>query len=202
MLFASSYKVAAKAVQGKRLVVGGRVGWILKAKGFSRVQNDAGVYRPVVEMKPGQIFCPRMRNAILILVACLDGDEPGGCVLIDEIELNGLIVKGPGRVSEALGLEDPKAFGRIREDGCDLVMDIEGVRLRTPPALKVRSCRPLGKAVLEKHMPRLVKMYRARKAAESDCTFEIVLRECVSNCREESELRSWLREQERRYSAT
>lgn len=201
MLFRNSYKAAASAVQGKRLVVGSRAGWILKAKGFSRAQNDEGVYRPVIDMKPGQVFCPRMRNAILILVACFDGEEPGGCVLIDEIELNGLIVKGPGRVSEALGLEEPKVIGRIREDGCDLVMEIEGIRPAKAPAVDVR-CRSLGKGTLEKYIPRLVKMYRLRKAVETDCTFEVMLQECVKNCREESALRNWLRDQERRFKAS
>lgn len=200
-MFAVSYKDAASAAQGKRLVVGGRVAWVLRAKGFSRVQNDGGVYRPVMEMDPGQVFCPRMRNAILILVACYDGGKPGGCVLIDEIEIGGEIVKGPGRVSDALGLQEAKAVGQIREDGCDLVLEIEGIRQKPPPALQLNPRRSLGKVVLEKYMARLVKVYRLRKAAEVACTFEAVLKECVEHCRQENELRAWLRDQEHRYKA-
>lgn len=113
--FQQSCKPLAKALVGKTLKVGEKSFQILKAEGYPRKDNEKGIYAPILEMRPGTVYCPPHRGGLLFLIACLDGQGPGGCVLIREVSLDGAVIKGPGRVTEALGIVEPKSEGRCTE---------------------------------------------------------------------------------------
>ena len=121
-----TYARLAKDIQGRVLHLGNNWYTIVEAQGFSRKQNDAGLYRPLLEMAPGTVYFARHRNALLFLIACKDGQGTGGCVLIREIlDQESAVHSGPGAVSAALGVEDHGATGTITEraDG-DLVLTV------------------------------------------------------------------------------
>lgn len=193
MDFSLSYKEFTKSLLGKKLQVGSHQAWILGAQGFSRKQNDTGLYRPILELAAGSVYCPRQRNSILFLIACHDGTTPGGCVLVREIEIEGSIFEGPGRVTEALGLAEAKAVGMIVEQEDQLILQIDGIvspKLQTKRSVKSR----LGPVAFEREMPRLILAFRRKKALLPELTFQGMLDECAKNCSDERELRRWLRE--------
>ena len=195
MLFEFSYKEAAQATIGRTLVTGQGQCVILRAKGFSRASNDAPLYKPMLELRPGDVFTPRRRNAILLLTVCNDGSQSGGCVLIDAIEINGRVIEGPGRVSQALGLEIPKDPGRMveREDG---VLELRMSRLGSPKLpsqpVRKRNSNGLGDAALAKHMPAIAKKF-LKLPANGRSSFEEYLNKLLADCHDESMLRRRLR---------
>jgi 3-methyladenine DNA glycosylase Mpg len=113
--FQQSCKTLARALVGKTLRVGEKSFQILKAEGYPRKDNETGIYAPILEMRPGAVYCPPHRGGLLFLIACPDGQGPGGCVLIREVSFEGTAIKGPGRVAEALGITDAKSSGRLTE---------------------------------------------------------------------------------------
>lgn len=195
MIFETSYKQASAALIGRTLTTGTGQCVILGAKGFSRSSNDAPLYKPMLELRPGDVFTPRLRNAILLLTVCMDGKRSGGCVLINAIEINGHVVKGPGRVSEALGLTVPKDPGRMleREDG---TLELRMSRLGPPkPAsqpVRKRNTNGLGDATLSKHMPAIAKKF-LKLPADGRSSFEEYLNQLLTDCHDERELRRRLR---------
>ncbi len=96
-----SPKKVAQDLSGKVVKHGKIRAVIKKAQGFSRKENQAGIYEPLLEMEPGGIYLPWNR-AILFLIATHDRGAPGGCVLIREIEIKGVLYKGPQKVAEQL----------------------------------------------------------------------------------------------------
>lgn len=198
-LFEFSHKELAKALLGRTIVVESRNVVILEAKGFSRKENDAGIYKPIVFLQPGQVYCPRSRNAILLLIACKDGMDIGGCVLVRAIEVDGAVVEGPGRVSDALGITDAKAQGLVRElpDGT-LTLEmplLEPPKVRPGVAAsgKKRAGNGLGEETLRRHMPAIAKAYLKAKRADPALTFEGMLNALLAECKDEASLRKRLR---------
>lgn len=118
--FQENFLRAAKEAVGKKIKVGAKEAEVLEAQGFSRRENDTPLYTPILSMQPGQVYCPRYRGAILFLVACRDG----GCALIKKISINGTVHKGPGKVSEALGLTEHGQSGTLTESRGLLILRI------------------------------------------------------------------------------
>lgn len=114
MDFSVGYKQAAKSLVGQKLVVGNREAEIVSAKGYSRKENEDPLYAPILDLEPGQVYCPRFRGAILLLIACNDGVSRGGCILVKEVRIGDEIHKGPGRVTAALGITEHGTTGAIK----------------------------------------------------------------------------------------
>lgn len=123
--FQQSYRQLAKALIGRTFTFKRKEVEILQAQGFPRTENEAPLYAPVIDMKPGEVFCPRHRGGILLLIACLDGNGPGGCILIRKVKIGDETYNGPGRVSEALKIEEHKTTGRISEVRGNLILEID-----------------------------------------------------------------------------
>jgi 3-methyladenine DNA glycosylase Mpg len=123
-LFSQSHKQLAKSLTGKKIRVGEIEAEILKAEGYSRRENEAPTYAPVLKMKPGSVYCPRHRGGLLVLIACNDGESPGGCVLIRKVSIDGTTHNGPGRVAQALGIDESKTEGRLKESNGTLTLHI------------------------------------------------------------------------------
>jgi hypothetical protein len=194
LFFDLSYKDAAKAVVGRTLVAGSRQAVILETQGFSRASNDAPLYKPMLELRPGDVFTPRQRNAILTLIVCMDGGQSGGCVILRSIEINGGIITGPGRVSEALGMTIPKDPGRVEEHD-DGTLELKMARLgpaKMPKPVRERRGNGIGDAVLTRQMPSIVKRF-LHLSAEKRGTFESYLNTLLDGCHDESELRRRMR---------
>jgi hypothetical protein len=106
-------KTIARLLLGKSIIFGSTQATILKAQAFSREENSQdGLYRPLLEMSPGEVYCARRRNAVLLLFVTLDNGRVGGCVLIRTVEVNRSIYDGPGKTSAELGLNDHGRKGR------------------------------------------------------------------------------------------
>lgn len=114
-MFANEYRTVAHALVGKTIQLDAHSIQILEAEGYSKKSNQSAPYTPITTMRPGQIFCPRHRGGLLVLVACHDRNAPGGCVLIRKIQKNGRIINGPGRVAQALGITEPETRGVIKQ---------------------------------------------------------------------------------------
>lgn len=110
-------QVVADKLVGATLVVGEVEVTILVTEPFRRKTNATGIYKPMLDMAPGQFFGPKSRNSILPLITALDHGQHGGCVIIRTIEVNGEIYDGPGRTSERLGITESRTIGSVvRED--------------------------------------------------------------------------------------
>ena len=192
-IFELPYKPLAKELVGKTMVVGQHRVTIMDAQGYPRSENDTGVYKPVVDMQPGEVFVPRHRNAFLFLIACKDGENTGGCVLVREIELDGHLYKGPGTVTQALGIQTHAATGKLheREIG-ELSLSMDGVAPPAdPPRDKAAKARKMSEALLSKHMPNIVKAW---KKSSQGTTFLDFTNKLVAECPDEAALRKRLRE--------
>lgn len=189
MIFERSFKEAAKTIIGRQLVVGTEVAIVLEAQGFSRESNNTSLYRSLLSLQPGDVFIPRRRNAVLTLIACMDGKQTGGCVLIRGIELNGKeIIQGPGKVSHALHLRVPKDPGRILEcDDGSLELHMERIGPPRPPPKKPRLQTSIGQAGITKCMPMIAKRYLQRRQAQ--LSFQAYLNQLIADCVSEAELR-------------
>ncbi len=121
-MFDQSCKMLARSLKGHTLVIGDKKAEILTAQGYAKRQNEGHPYTPVLEMKPGEFFCPQHRGSQLLLIACPDNGKPGGCVLIRKVKIGDEVFDGPGRVCKALGFEDPVRKGKITPRGTDLVL--------------------------------------------------------------------------------
>jgi len=194
-LFHSSFEKQAVLLRGKILRVGSKVYTINEAEGFARDENERGIYKPIVDMAPGEVYCPRARNTILFLIACHDGRGPGGCVLIRGLLSpdRGLIDK-PGNVSAALGITVPKTTGRVVElPSGELQLELNDEQDSDASTVKVTIPRVdagLGKAVLKRHATKIAKAY-ARKGRGK---FQDFLDNLVTRCRTEAELLTALKE--------
>ncbi len=157
-------KTVAREILGWRLVFGSIDATILEVEGYSRKQNSSGIYTPLLNMAPGQVYCPRRRNSILCLIVTNDGDLSGGCVLIRSIEVNGVIYHGPGKVTSALGITDARALGHAElTDDEGVILHIGSLlktesRQRTPPEWAPAGNR-IGKKALTRLMPRIIAKY-------------------------------------------
>ncbi|MDD5438037.1 MAG: hypothetical protein PHC70_02745 [Patescibacteria group bacterium] len=122
--FHQNFVSAAKSAVGKKIRIGGLEAEILEAKGYSRSDNDTPLYSPIISMQPGGVYLPRYRGGILFLIACRDGMDAGGCILVKKISINGDVFNGPGRVSEALGCTTHGQSGRLTESKGTFVLKL------------------------------------------------------------------------------
>lgn len=114
-VFQQNCKPLAKALVGKKLKFGDHEAEILEAQGYPRKDNETGIYTPILEMRPGAVFFPRHRGVLLFLIACPEGNAPGGCVLIRKVRIGDTVHSGPGKVAQALGVEEAGSQGRLIE---------------------------------------------------------------------------------------
>lgn len=197
-LFDKSYDRVPDLLRGKILHTPQGRFTINAAEGYSRKENDAGLYRPILGMPPGGAYFPRRRNAILFLIACRDGMAHGGCVLIREVlSASGGVFTGPAAVSEAVGVTVPKTAGRVVELASgDLKLELPGAAsaasgsggnggaqgTKRPPGI--------GPKALEALMPQIAERYFA---TASDTPFPEYLEGLLGRCATEAELRQALR---------
>lgn len=191
-IFELSFRPLAKELIGRTMVVGSHRVTIMDAKGYPKSDNDTGVYKPVVDMKPGEVFVPRHRNAFLFLIACKDGENTGGCVLVREIEMGGQLIKGPGMVTQALGIQTHAATGRINEREIELSLSMDGI---APPAEaprdKTAKARKMSEALLRKHMPAIVSGWKKHRKGINFLDFT---NQIIESCQDEPALRRYLRD--------
>lgn len=184
---------AAQRLLGKLLIVGSTEAWVLRTEGFSRSQNSTGIYKPILSMPPGDVYCPRSRNSILLLVVTQDGSDTGGCVLIRAAEIGGVVFEGPGKVTEALGITEARTCGKAELADDDTVVLHLGTSLTTvqPKSMsqRVPAARSLGWAVIRRYMPTIAQKF----FKQSVRSFEEYLGNLLEGCSSEVELLNRLR---------
>lgn len=110
-------------MKGAKLIIGERILLITDTEGYTRADNDTGIYRPVIGETPGTIIGIQHRRGVLPLVITIGG----GCVLIRSIEVNGedgkpVKIKGPGKVANIIGLQKGDVRRLRIEDPYDKVL--------------------------------------------------------------------------------
>lgn len=180
----------ARGLLGKVLVLNGVEAIVLAAEGYSKEQNT-GIYLPVQSMQPGEVYCPRRRNSLLVLFVTGEG----GCVLVRTVEVNGVIHVGPGKSASALGVTQSKMCGNTRwldEDTIALHFSQTSFEVVPPSTPRPsRSQNGIGEQTLRLLMPDIVQVYMLSHRKE---TFEDFLRDILGKCHTEWELRRFLRE--------
>ena len=194
-LFDASYEKQSALLRGKILRMGQRVFTINVAEGYARSENEKGIYKPIVGMAPGTVYCPRSRNTILFLIACFDGQGIGGCVLIRELlsPERGVISK-PGNVSAALGITVAKTTGRIVElPSGELRLDLDGAQ--DEPTVEAVETQPKGEpGISQAAIQRLMPLISAAFAKRMDgVTFQAFLEELLGHHKTEADLRAALK---------
>lgn len=107
----SGPKRVAKQLFGKYMVVGDKTVTIRDAEGFYRSEGLRPLYKPMLTMDPGSVYCPQFGRTILLVIAVLDRKKPGGRVLIREIQYNGSVISGPAKVAQYLGITESRRRG-------------------------------------------------------------------------------------------
>ena len=158
----------AKQLVGKTIIVGTVSATVLVAEGYTRKQNESGLYKPILDMPPGQLYCPQHRNAILVLISTRYRGKPGGCVLLRAVEVNGSICEGPGRVAECLGIIHSKTMGKaevIDEGTFWFRLDTSEHPGAKKPKVKARELHRNGLTAseLERVMPKIARRYLKQK---------------------------------------
>lgn len=197
-LFDKSYDVLPDLLRGRILHTPHGEFTITAVEGYSKIENDSPLYRPVLSLKPGQAYFPRRRNAILFLIACRDGMAYGGCVLVRGLlSARGGALEGPGACSVAVGVTIPKLIAEVveRPDG--------HLQLVLPRQLATTSAagagtkgapreRPPGvsREALERRMPMITDHYLAILASGAGAVgkFEEFLDTLLARCNTEGDL--------------
>lgn len=107
-------RTVADQLFGKHMVVGGKTVTIRNTQGFLREEGMRSLYEPMLTMEPGEVYCPKFAQSVLLVIATLDDGEKGGRVLIREIEHEGKVITGPGNVSKFLGIQVANMHGVAR----------------------------------------------------------------------------------------
>src|SRR3972149_473693 len=96
----------AQNIKGATLLVGSSSFTITEVQGFTREENDTGAYRVLLGEAPGTLVgVPHRKAEALPLIVTHDGS----CVLIRGMTISDQDdqlkhIKGPGKVSQAIGL--------------------------------------------------------------------------------------------------
>ncbi len=192
--FEQEPKAVAQALLGKVMIVGDVKAAILEAKGFRRATNT-GIYEPVTQMPAGDVYCPRVRNSIIILLATHDRGQIGGCVLIRVAEVEAVIYDGPGKVAERMGITVPKTSGKakwIDEDTFVIGLDsLPEPVIKKSAGKKPRTGNQIGSKTLADLMPKITEKYMREKPAQS---FQDFVNGLLESCQNEADLRKRLRE--------
>lgn len=184
--------VVATQLLGKTVIAGTISADILSAQGYGRKENESGLYKPILTMQPGQLYCPRQRNSILVLISTFDRGRPGGCILLRAIEKDSQICEGPGRVSECLGIVHPRTTGSadwVDDDTLWLKLDTGLYPLAQKPKAKKGKRESAGgvtDAELKRLMPQIAARYMETKPP---ARFQDYLNELLLKCKSATELR-------------
>jgi hypothetical protein len=192
-LFDASYDKLDGLLKGKIVRSGSRVFTVTEARGYPKDENDRGIYKPITEMAPGDVYCPRRRNAILFLIACRDGRGKGGCVLIRNLlSPKGGAIDGPAAVSAALGVSEPKTTGKVVElPNGELRVELDGVLSGDMPEYAEtmpRGPAGIGEKTLKKHSAKVAAAYSRYLKAHPGIRFADFLASLVSECQTEAAL--------------
>lgn len=185
-------KEVAKSLLGRDLIVGRYTVAILGTKGFTRKENETGVYRPMLEMSPGSVYCPWGRSGLLLLIVTQDGGMSGGCVLIRTIGTNNGIIDGPNLVCKALGLSVQKSQGRTEwVDERTVAIHLDSVReLSQPKTRPIASINGIGMVTFQRYIHAIVRKYLKDKPG---INFHQYLNDILAACKTEADLKKWLR---------
>ncbi|MDP3685667.1 MAG: hypothetical protein Q8R32_02445, partial [bacterium] len=175
---------------GRTLRIGHREAVILHVSAYERDDHERGLYKPMLEMKAGEAYCPRLMNAILLCIVTGKGKTLGSRVRIDEIELRGVRFDGPGRVTDALGITTANARGsaRIVDDLC-VEVDLDVCPLQAPRNAGKKQSKQeprISKKMLAKYLPGIVTKFLAEK---HPITLQEYLNLLLETCGSEWELR-------------
>ena len=126
----------ASQLQGRELQLpDGRVVTITQTEAYPRADNDRGVYKPMLDMRPGQVFVARVQSAFTFLIVALDGKLSGACVRIIGIDTpEAGEIEGGGRVGKYVGFTEHRQVGRIEERAGKLKLVMEGTLFPEVPA--------------------------------------------------------------------
>ena len=183
----------ARLLLGKTIIVGGQEATVLSTEGFRRAENgDNGLYRPMLEMEPGSIYCPRRRNAVLLLLVTADREAWGGCVLVRAIESGGCIYHGPGAVTNFLEIKEHATQGTTSwSDESTLVVRPDGIPdTKRRPLRKTQAVvagNGIGAETLARLMPKLTAAYM--RLAPMETAFQQFLNGLLAECSDANELR-------------
>lgn len=154
----------AAQLQGRELQLpDGRVVTITQADAFDRASNSKGVYRPMLEMRPGQVFVARVQSAFMFLIVALEGPLAGACVRIKGLDTpEAGEIEGGGRVGKYVGFTEHRQIGRIEERaGKPLRLVMEGVLTPEIPATNGGSKVRLTDRVLGRYADQLADHFRS-----------------------------------------
>lgn len=181
----------AVALKGRSLQVGSQEAVVLQASAYGRSEQERGLYRPMLDMKAGDIYCPRIRNTIMLCIVTGQGRTLGGCVRIDGIEINGARHTGPGAVSGALGITVPRSKGSARIAGVrEVEINLDTIPLRKPSGSAQKQSLKTKYGISDKAMARLLPLIVNRYLADDPpVTFEGFLNTLLQECATETVLR-------------
>lgn len=184
-----SARDVAASLPGFVLHVGGKEAVIFHATPFECDEQQRGLYKPMLDMEGGQVYCPKFMASVLLLIATGKGKTKGGCVRIDDIELDGVRFEGPGRVTSALGIVTANARGlaQIVDNACvDVLLDTHSPQPRRNASVKQpQRERGISETVLAKYRKLIVKKYLAENHR---ITFQEYLNLLLETCTTEAEL--------------
>jgi len=198
-MFTQDVGAVAAAMIGMTVELpGNRTMIVREAEPFRRNQNESGAYRAIVEMEPGTVYAPKQMASCLLLVAALDHGVKGGCVLVRGIEMDGAEIRGPGRVTKAIGIHEHRTSGMLETlPNGRLRLTIEGALTPTPPASnggKGKQGAPLTDAALASQLARIGAIYQ--RDAKSGDTLDGFLAEIRDKCKTVEELEAFLTSKE------
>lgn len=185
----------ARSLLGLGLGVHGKEAVILHATPYEREEQERGLYKPMLAMQAGDVYCPKLMQSVLLLITTGKGRTLGSCIRIDDIELDGSRYQGPGRVSDALRIVTAKAKGRAQVVDplrVEVVFDTPPTQARLAARPRPQRKQPLGKdpglnkEALARLLPKIVDKYLADNPAVS---FEEYLNRLLAECETEWELR-------------
>ena len=189
-------KRVAVDLLGRVMQVGELFATILEARGYAREENS-GLYGPVLTLSSGSVYCPRRHNTLLVLIATHDQGAPGGCVLIREVEIDGVLYKGPGKVSASLGIDRHGVSGStawLDEEAFRIEMSAELHPSVKPSGRKRAKVAPdansIGRETLRRFMVQIVRKY-ARDS--QGIPFHDFLNSILQTCKSPNDLRKFLR---------
>ncbi len=190
----------AKALLGKCIEINGQFIWVLEARGYGRDENATdGLYRPMLDMPAGAVYCPKRRNSVLLLLVVEYEGASGHCVLVRKAEMGGVVYDGPGKLTQALGLDTHAMRGEIKWVGEDHAVvtftDVPAARpakQRSEERPRPRQVSGIGKEGLKKLMPTIARAFM--RAGEEGQAFQDFVNGLLREHRTAASLRKALRE--------
>lgn len=189
-LFQNDVDALASALIGRAIgLPDGRRCVPTSTRAFPRRDNEKGIYKPMLDMRPGDVFVARQQSAFLFLVVSFDADGNGACVLVDGAVIGGNAFDGPGRVGGGIGFTAHRQTGSLveRPDG-SLALEFTGVLEPKEPA---KPSPKLTERLLQDRMTEVSEAFVAR--GDETETFERFLERIRAECRTVAELGLFLK---------